>query len=125
MSSNVCLFRNGSLYFICTTTNLDRKNQSMKPGILLASCPSPNSENICKELHQRYKQNRLPLSDYFRLSSSQANDLKQQLQELGGKQYSQEIFTGYKLFITFLFFWLFITFLIVHFGVEPVITKFQ
>ena len=97
----------------------------MKPGILIASLPSENSEKICRELHQRYKQNRLPLSDYFRLSISQVNEIQEQLQGFGGKQYFQAIFTGYKLSITFLFFWILITFLIARFGIEPIFTKFQ
>ena len=125
MSSYVCLFQNGSLYFICTATNLDRKKQTMKPAILLTSLSSQNSDKICNELHKSYEKNRLPLSDYFRLTSNQAEDIQEQLQESGGKKYTQAIFTGYKLFFTFLFFWLLITILIVHFGIEPIITKFQ
>tara|TARA_Y100001968_G_scaffold333927_1_gene401209 strand:- start:1791 stop:2168 length:378 start_codon:yes stop_codon:yes gene_type:complete len=125
MSSYVCLFRNGSLYFIGTATNLERKNQSMKPGILLASLSSQNSDKVCREIHQRYEQNRLPLTDYFRLSDNQVSEVQDQLQEFGGKQYFQTIFTGYKLFITFVFFWLFLTFLIVQFGIDPIIRRFS
>tara|TARA_Y100001968_G_C19422556_1_gene752581 strand:+ start:1868 stop:2245 length:378 start_codon:yes stop_codon:yes gene_type:complete len=124
MSNFVCLVRNGALYFIGITNNLDRCNQSMKPGILLASLSSQSSEKICKELHQRYETNRLPSSDYFRLSTIQAREVQQYLESCGGKQYVQTIFKGYRLFFTFIFFWFLITLLIVEFGVNPIISKF-
>ena len=124
MSSLVYLIRNGDLYVIGSSTNIDRTLAAYRPGELVASQKTDNPEALLKNLRTSYIDNRLPSSDYFRLSNSQAK----QCQTLLGKDLSgtllKPFFTGYRLFVIFIFFWLMISLTIIQFVINPIIGRF-
>ena len=124
MASYVYLFRNGDLYIIGMTKNLERTKQLLIPGQLMASLRSEAPEVVFERIKNLYKDQRLPGSDYYRLSPSQANDCKKQLKQVDGFNFSQPFFIGPRLYLTFIFSWILITFLIIKFGVDPVFSKF-
>ena len=124
MSSFVYLIRNGDLYVIGSSNNIDRTLASYSPGVLVASQKTDNPEALLKNLRRSYIDNRLPSSDYFRLSNSQAREC----QILLGKDVTDKMFTpfftGYRLFVTFTFCWLLITLIIIQFAINPIIGRF-
>ncbi len=124
MASHVYLIRNGELYSIGSTDNLDRRLEQLKPGVLVASLKNQNAEKITKELQLSFRQSRIPQSDYYRLSLNQVNECKNRLSKLGGSNYFLPFFSGYRLAIAFILAWIIITFLIVEFGINPVINNF-
>lgn len=125
MSNFVYLFKNGDLYNIGCTNNIDRKKQNLKPGNLIATMKSDESDVICKQLQSIYQEERLPSSEYFRLSKSQASECKRQLEEIGGSNYYQPFFVGGRLFLAFILSWLLITFIIIQIGIEPILARFN
>ena len=124
MSSFVYLIRNGDLYVIGSSNNIDRTLASYRPGELVATQKTDNPEALLKILRRSYIDNRLPSSDYFRLSNSQATEC----QKLFGKDVAVNsfipFFTGYRLILVFTFFWFMITLLIIQFVVNPIIGRF-
>ena len=98
MDSYVYLIRNGDLYNIGTSNNLDRSQDSLRPGELRAYLKSKNSDSICRNLYSRYSDARLPGSDYFRLSKSQQIECELMMNNEGGENYFKPIFTGRTLF---------------------------
>ena len=124
MSSFVYLIRNGDLYVIGSSTNIDRTLASYSPGELVASQKTDNPEGLLKNLRRSYIDNRLPSSNYFRLSNSQARDCKTFLGKDTSSTFLKPFFTGYRLFFVFTFFWLLITFIIIQFAINPIIGRF-
>ena len=124
MSSLVYLIRNGDLYVIGSSTNIDRTLSSYSPGVLVASQKTDNPEALLKNLRRTYIDNRLPSSDYFRLSNSQARECQTLLGKDVTDAFFKPIFTGYRLFFVFTFFWLLITLIIIQFAVNPIIGRF-
>ena len=78
---------------------------------------------MCKELKLRYANSRLPDSSYFRLSKSQLLECKLMMRYKGGSDYFQPIFKGKIIIITFIFSWIFLSFLIIKIGLEPLLNK--
>ena len=124
MSSFVYLIRNGDLYIIVSSKNIDRTLSSYSPGELVASLKTDNPEALLKNLRRSYIDNRLPSSDYFRLSNSQARECQLLLEKDVGITFFKPVFTGYRLLIVFIFFWLLISFIIIQFAINPVIGRF-
>ena len=124
MSSFVYLIRNGDLYVIGSTANIDRTVASYSPGELVASQKTDNPEALLKNLRRSYVDHRLPSSDYFRLSNSQARECQILLGKEVPGAFLKPIFTGYRLFFVFLFFWLSITLIIIQFAINPIIGRF-
>ena len=71
MDSYIYLIENGDLYNIGSTNNIDKVQQLLRPGKLCASLKNKEAVYICKNLHIRYSEVRLPGTDYFRLNKSQ------------------------------------------------------
>ena len=114
---------NQDLFNIGTTNNLDKAKQSFYPSELLAHTQIEESDQICKKLHKRYSEVRLPGSDYFRLSKKQVLDCKSILKDSGRSDYFEPIFKGLVSVLTFLLFWFGLTFAIVIFGIEPIFNR--
>ena len=124
MSSLVYLIRNGDLYVIGSSNNIDRTLASYSPGVLVASQKTDNPEALLKNLRRSYIDNRLPSSDYFRLSNSQARDCMSLLGKDVPVTFLKPFFSGYRLLLVFAFFWLLITLIIIQFAINPIIGRF-
>tara|TARA_Y100001968_G_C19395618_1_gene738144 strand:+ start:913 stop:1290 length:378 start_codon:yes stop_codon:yes gene_type:complete len=124
MSLHVYLFKNGDLYNIGYTSNLENAKKILQPAVLVASIKTDKAALISSQLQVLFKEVQLPSSDYFRLSRTQALDCKKQLENIGGKDYFQPFFTGPRLLLGFIIAWIFITYIIINFGVEPILSRF-
>ena len=124
MYSFVYLIRNGDLFIIGSSSNLERTLSSYKPGELVASLKTDNHEALMKNLRRTYNDHRLAGSDYFRLSNSQARECQVLLEKGVGTSFLKPFFTGYRLILFFLFSWLFIAFIIIQFVVNPILLRF-
>ena len=67
----VYLIRNDDIYKIGITDNLLRRFNQLKPDEVLNVVRCSNFESLEKELHKKFKANRIPQTEYFRLSKSQ------------------------------------------------------
>lgn len=67
----VYLIRNGDLCKIGITENLLRRMDELKPDEILNVVRCPNFVEVEKQLHSRYKDVRLPQTEYFRLTEDQ------------------------------------------------------
>ena len=79
MSGFVYLIRNKDLYKIGRTQNLEQRMKKLKPDEIVSTFETDNYEQLEKKLHKRYKNVRIPQSEYFRLDDSQISDCKSQL----------------------------------------------
>ena len=68
MTGIVYLIRNGDLHKIGTTKNLQRRMKELKPDEIVKTLETTKFLAIEKELHRKYKDVRLPQTEYFRLS---------------------------------------------------------
>ncbi len=125
MKSYVYLFQNKDIFNIGVSSNLEQLQKSLSPGELIAYLRTDNSEEICKKLHFRYSDVRIPKTDYFRLTRQQVLDCKLMLKNIGGKDYFQPIFRGPTLYFTLLISWLIISLLIIKFGIDPIFYRFK
>ena len=123
MAKYIFLAQNGELYYIGITENLERITKALKPAIIIEVLKSKDSEIILGTLHRNYSDSRLPESNYFRLSKSQAIECKERLKKGRGKDDFKPFFSGFKLVITILLSWLFLSFLIIKFGFEPIFNR--
>ncbi len=124
MSSFVYLIRNGDLYVIGSSANIDRTLATYSPGELVASQKTDNPEALLKNLRRSYIDNRLPSSDYFRLSNSQARECQTLLGKDVSGTFFKPFFTGYRLVVVFTFFWFLISLIIIQFAINPIIGRF-
>ena len=76
MNGFVYLIRNKDLYKIGITQNLDQRMSQLKPDEIISVLETQNYDQIEKDLHQKYKDVRIPQTEYFRLTFSQATDCK-------------------------------------------------
>ena len=72
----VYLIKNGDLYKIGITENIDQRMKQLKPDKIISTLETYDFEAIEKKLHKRYKMVRLPQTEYFRLTKSQLVDCK-------------------------------------------------
>tara|TARA_E500000081_G_C5967557_1_gene276626 strand:+ start:138 stop:611 length:474 start_codon:yes stop_codon:yes gene_type:complete len=79
VSGFVYLIRNKDLYKIGITQNLEQRMKTLKPDEIVSTLKTDNYQQLEKKLHKRYKNVRLPQSEYFRLDDSQISDCKSQL----------------------------------------------
>ena len=75
----IYLSRKGDLFKISHTKNLDKEIREIKPDEVIAKMEIKEPEVFEARLYKRYKKERLPGSDYFRLTEEQVNDCKKQL----------------------------------------------
>lgn len=67
----VYMIRNGDLYKIGRTDNLQRRLKQLQPCTVVQTLETDRSRDLEYELHKKYKSKRLPQTEYFRLSESQ------------------------------------------------------
>tara|TARA_B100001250_G_C19742596_1_gene763744 strand:+ start:978 stop:1355 length:378 start_codon:yes stop_codon:yes gene_type:complete len=125
MRSYVYLIQNGDLFIIGFTNNLERTRIELRPGELIAFSMTENSEALIKNIRKIYVDNRLPGSDYYRLSNSQVNECRSLLEGEGSTNYFQPLLKGPSLFVLFILSWVLITYFIIEFTVDPILSKFS
>ncbi len=125
MASYVYLIQNGDLFNIGFTNNLERTRIDLRPGELIAFLITDNPEPLIKNLRNTYVDNRLPGSDYYRLANSQVKQCRALLEGDGGDNYFQPFLKGPSLYIFFVFSWLLMTYFIIEFAVNPVLSRFS
>ena len=123
MKSYLYLIQNGDLYYIGSDTNFEKAQELLKPGTVTAYLMTNEAATMCKKLKLRYAESRLPESSYFRLSKSELLECKLMMKDKGGSDYFQPIFKGKIIIITFIFSWIFLSFLIIKIGLEPLLNK--
>ncbi len=79
MAGIVYLIRNGDLHKIGTTTNLQRRMKQLKPDEIVKTLETTKFRTIEKELHRKYKDVRLPQTEYFRLTDQQLAECTRRL----------------------------------------------
>jgi hypothetical protein len=72
----VYLIRNGNLHKIGVTMDLERRMKELRPDEIIAVYQANNVTGVEKLLHSRYKNVRLPQTEYFRLSQEQVREVK-------------------------------------------------
>ena len=126
MPSYVYLIRNGDLFNIGFTNNLERTRIDLRPGELIAFSITEKPEPLIKNLRKIYIDNRLPGSDYYRLANSQVKECRVFLEGDGSNNnYFQPFLKGPSLVLFFSFSWILITYIIIEFAVNPILTRFS
>ncbi len=74
------LIKNRDLHKIGITKNLDNRMRQLKPDYIVAKIYSSNFRQLEKELHNRYKDVRIPQTEYFRLDKVQIKEIKKIIQ---------------------------------------------
>ena len=80
MSEFIYLMRNGDLYKLGRTRNLESEVIKLKPGEILASYEASDPQCFEARLIRLYKRKRIPETSYFRLSEEEVNDCKKHLE---------------------------------------------
>ena len=80
MSGWVYLIRNGDLHKIGITQNLEQRMKQLKPDEIVRTYKTENYETLEKQLHRRYRNVRIPQTEYFRLQDWQLENCKAALQ---------------------------------------------
>ena len=125
MASYVYLIQNGDLFNIGFTNNLERTRIDLRPGDLIAFSITEKPEQLLNNLRKIFIDNRLPGSDYYRLANSQVKECRSFLEGDGLNNYFQPYLKGPGLFIFFMFSWFLLTYLIIEFAVDPIISRFS
>ena len=124
MASYVYLIKNGDLFNIGFTNNLERTRIDLRPGELVAFLITEKPEPLIRNLRKTYVDNRLPGSDYYRLANSQVKECRSLLEGDGSNNYFQPFLNGPSLIIFFILSWFTLTYIIIEFTVDPILSKF-
>ena len=125
MASYVYLIQNGDLFNIGITSNLERTRIDLRPGELVAFSITEKPEPLIKNLRKIYIDNRLPGSDYYRLANSQVKECRSFLEGDGSNNYFQPFLRGPSLYLFFILSWFLITYIIIEFAVNPILSSFS
>ena len=80
MSEFVYLMKNGDLYKLGCTSNLESELSKMKPGKIISSFKTKDPKSFEARLLRLYKKKRIPDTNYFRLSESEVDNCKKHLE---------------------------------------------
>ena len=78
----VYFVRNGDLFKIGITENMLRRMNQLTPDELLNVVRCSNFQEVERQLHRRFKDVRLPQTEYFRLSDQQVQEAHQLMVKL-------------------------------------------
>ena len=124
MASYVYLIQNGDLFNIGFTNNLERTRIDLRPGELVAFLNTEKPEPLIKNIRKIYVDSRLPGSDYYRLANSQVKECRNLLEGDGAINYFEPFLKGPTLLIFFVISWFLLTYSIIKFAVDPVLSRF-
>ena len=95
MSGWVYLIRNKDLYKIGITQNFQQRMNQLSPDEIVSKLETNNYKELEKQLHRKYKNVRIPQTEYFRLTDSQLESCKNALQRGEGETNSLDLNIGY------------------------------
>ena len=97
MSEFVYLMKNGDLYKLGCTNNLESEASKLKPGEIISSFETKDSKSFEARLLRLYKRRRIPDTNYFRLSESEVDKCKKHLKGKSNlpKSLSDELRIGF------------------------------
>tara|TARA_Y100001968_G_C19397986_1_gene739396 strand:+ start:1272 stop:1736 length:465 start_codon:yes stop_codon:yes gene_type:complete len=81
MSGWLYLIKNGYLYKIGITKNLKIRMKQLKPDILIAKIYSKNFRQLERTFHKRFKDVRIPQTEYFRLDQFQIREIENKIKK--------------------------------------------
>ena len=73
------LIKNGDLYKIGITKNIENRMRQLKPDKVISKLYSSNYKKLERELHMKYKDVRIPQTEYFRLDKIQIKEIKNRI----------------------------------------------
>ena len=76
------LIKNGDLYKIGITRYFNNRMSVLKPDSIVTKIYTSDFKNLEKILHKKYKDVRIPQTEYFRLNGYQVREIKQIISEL-------------------------------------------
>ena len=76
------IIRNGDLYKIGITKNIEQRMRQLKPDYIISKLYSSDFKQLEKEFHKRYKNVRIPQTEYFRLDQMQIREIKIRMSQL-------------------------------------------
>ena len=79
MSGWLYLIKNGDLYKIGITKSFENRMRQLKPDYIVAKLYTNNFKQLEKEFHLRYKNVRIPQTEYFRLNKTQVREIKNRI----------------------------------------------
>ena len=79
MSGWLYLIRNRDLYKIGITKNFKSRMRQLKPDNIIAKLYCSDFKKLERELHTRYKDFRIPQTEYFRLNEYHLKEIKQRI----------------------------------------------
>ena len=79
MSGWLYLIRNRDIYKIGITKNFNNRMRQLKPDNVVAKLYTSDYLKLERELHYRYKEYRIPQTEYFRLHNSHLKEIKQRI----------------------------------------------
>ena len=80
MSEFIYLMKNGDLYKIGCTRNLETESIKLRPGEIISFYKTSDSKSFQARLWRLYKIKRIPETNYFRLSENEVVDCKKHLE---------------------------------------------
>ena len=80
MTEFVYLMKNGDLYKLGCTSDLESEARKMKPGTIISSYKTKDPNSFQVRLLRLYKKRRIPDTNYFRLSESEVDSCKKHLE---------------------------------------------
>lgn len=92
----VYLIRNGDLYKIGHTANLERRLKQLQPCVLVQSLVTDRSLNLEQELHKLFQNVRIPQTEYFRLNDYQVEQARLALGWIKPQSIPAQELTGWK-----------------------------
>ena len=75
----VYLIRNDDIYKIGITDNLLRRFKQLQPDEIINTVKCSNYQSLERKLHQKYKEFRIPQTEYFRLSKNQIKKVNDEM----------------------------------------------
>ena len=96
MSEFVYLMKNGDLYKLGCTSDLESEASKMKPGKIISSFQAEEPKSFQARLLRLYKKKRIPDTNYFRLSESEVDNCRNHLEGKSNlpKKLSDELTIG-------------------------------
>ena len=96
MSEFVYLMKNGDLYKLGCTSNLESESSKFKPGDIISSFKTKDHKSFEARLLRIYKKRRIPDTNYFRLSEAEVENCKKHLEGKSNlpKSLSEELRIG-------------------------------
>ena len=102
MSGWLYLIRNGDLYKIGITKNFKNRMKQLKPDIVMAKLYSKNYKQLERTFHKRFKDVRIPQTEYFRLDQFQIREIENKIRKFSYSENIKSVITIKSFFSIFL-----------------------